>query len=67
MRMRPVKRVDLGEKSFTEHPGALHEALGIPLGEPIGQKRIDAAEKSNSPRIRRMAVSAKGLTHMKKG
>lgn len=66
--MRPARRVNLGSKgSFTTHPGALHDALGIPESQPIGQKRIAAAEKSSNPRIRRMAISAKGLTSMGKG
>ena len=63
----PTRKVNLGSKgSFTTHPGALHKALGIPLGEPVGQSRIAAAEKSSNPRIRRMAISAKGLTSMGK-
>lgn len=63
-----TKTVSLGKKgSFEEHPGALHEALGIPLGEKIGQARIDKAEHSSNPSIRRKAISAKGLTHMHKG
>jgi hypothetical protein len=59
--------VDLGEHgSFEVHPGALHEALGIPQDEPIGQERIDKALHSKKPSIRHMAASAKGLTHMNK-
>jgi len=57
--------VNLGKKgSFTVRKGALHRALGIPEGETIGQKRITAALHSSKPSIRRMARSAKGLTHM---
>jgi len=62
-----TRTVSLGSKgSFKTHPGALHKALGIPLGEPIGQGRIDKAENSSNPRIQRMARSAKGLTAMGK-
>jgi hypothetical protein len=62
-----TKEVSLGRKgSFTEHPGKLHRALGIPEKEKIGQARIDSALHSSKPGIRRMAASAKGLTHMGK-
>ena len=62
---KKVENVDLGSHgSFQVHKGALHEALGIPQDEPIGQKRIGAALHSDKPSIRRMAASAKGLTHM---
>lgn len=58
--------VDLGEHgSFEVEKGALHRALGIPEDETIGQTRIDEALHSKKPAVRRMAVSAKGLTHMK--
>jgi hypothetical protein len=63
-----VERVSLGKKgSFNVHRGALHRALGIPVSEPIGQKRIKAALHSRKPAVRRMAASAKGLTAMSKG
>jgi hypothetical protein len=63
---KKTQSVDLGEKgSFTTHPGKLHRALGIPEDETIGQERISKALHSNKPEVRRMAASAKGLTHMK--
>ena len=59
------KKVDLGKKgSFTVRKGALHRALGVPEDEPLGQARINAAMHSSKPSVRRMARSAKGLTHM---
>jgi hypothetical protein len=62
---KKVENVDLGSHgSFQVHKGALHEALGIPQDQPIGQERIDKALNSNKPSIRHMAASAKGLTHM---
>lgn len=62
-----VEKVKLGKKgSFNIRKGALHRALGIPQGEKIGQKRIKAALHSKNPETRREAVSAEGLTHMKK-
>jgi hypothetical protein len=63
-----VEKVDLGKKgSFNVRKGALHRALGIPESEKIGQARIKAAEHSKNPETRREAISAAGLTHMKKG
>lgn len=60
-----VSHVDLGSKgSFAVHEGGLHDALGIPRDEKIGQERISKALHSSNPRTRRMAASAKGLTHM---
>lgn len=60
-----VKQVNLGSKgSFDVKKGALHEALGIPLGE-----KIPASDKEpktgDSPRVRRMKASAKGFAGMK--
>jgi hypothetical protein len=65
---RKTQVVDLGKKgSFKVRKGALHRALGVPEGEKLGQDRIRKALKSRNPEIRRMARSAKGLTHMKRG
>jgi hypothetical protein len=62
---KKTEHVDLGSKgAFTTHPGKLHRALGIPEDEKIGQKRIGQALHSSKPAVRRMAASAKGLTHM---
>ena len=66
--MNKVQKVSLGKKgSFNVRKGALHRALGIPEGQKIGQSRIKAALGSKNPSVRRMARSAEGLTHMKKG
>jgi hypothetical protein len=63
-----TKRVDLGRRgSFDVKKGALHEDLGIPLGETIPEKRLESAERSKSPVIRRRAISAEGFEHMKHG
>ena len=60
-----TKTVNLGEKgSFKEHPGALHEALGIPLGEKIPEKKL---EGHHGGRLGRMIASAKGFKAMKHG
>lgn len=63
--MKPAKTVDLGKKgSFKEHPGALHEALGIPLGE-----KIPASDKEPKPgdssRLKHEKSLAKGFSAMK--
>jgi|GEM_PF-6746556 len=66
--MAKTKTVNLGKKgSFTEHPGALHRALGIPQGQKIGPARIAKAERSSNPTIRREADSAAGFEHMHHG
>lgn len=63
-----TETVSLGKKgSFKVRKGALHRALGVPEGEKLGQGRIKSALHSKSPSVRRMAASAEGLTHMKKG
>jgi hypothetical protein len=63
-----TKTVDLGSKgSWTSHPGRLHEELGIPLGEKIGEERERAALHSEKPQVRRDARSALGYRGMNKG
>jgi hypothetical protein len=57
-----TKTVNLGAKgSFTEHPGALHRALGIPQGEKIPAKDLQG---HHSGRLGRMIASAKGFKAM---
>lgn len=63
-----MKRVNLGKKgSFDVKPGALHRDLGIPLGEPIPEKRLQEAAHSSKPQVRRRAISAEGFKHMRHG
>ena len=63
-----TRTVNLGSKGkFDEKPGALHKDLGIPLGEPIPDKRLEQAEHSRSPVVRRRAISAEGFRHMRHG
>jgi hypothetical protein len=62
------KTVNLGRKgSFEEKPGALHEDLGIPLGQKIPEQRLQQAEHSPKPQVRRRAISAEGFKHMHHG
>ena len=60
------KEVDLGEKGgFTiEHPGGLHEVLGIPKDEKIPAKKLEP-KPSDSSHLKHMKASAKGLKAMK--
>lgn len=43
--------------------GKLHRELGIPGGEKIGSARINAAEHSDNPEIRRDAKRAETMSH----
>ena len=59
------KKVDLGEKgSFEEHPGALHRALHVPLGEKIPASEKEP-EPGDSEHLKRMKASARGFAGMK--
>jgi hypothetical protein len=63
-----TQTVHLGRKgSFDVKKGELHEDLGIPLGEKIPEERLQEAEHSKSPVIRRRAISAEGFRHMRHG
>ena len=57
--------VDLGDKGgFTiHHPGALHEALGVPKDEKIPASKMAGHHHG---RLGRMIASAKGLKAMHK-
>lgn len=46
--------------------GALHEALGVPEGKKIPDKKIGKAEHSKSPKLRKEAVLAQTLKGLKK-
>jgi len=60
-----TKTVSLGKKgSFQEHPGALHEALGIAKDKPIPANDL---EGHHSGRLGRMIASAKGFKAMRHG
>jgi hypothetical protein len=41
--------------------GKLHRELNIPEGQKIPQKRLQAAEKSDKPEVRRNAIRAKTM------
>lgn len=45
----------------TKNKGALHRNLGVPEGEKIPEGKLDKAEKSGSPKVRKEAALAKTL------
>lgn len=48
------------------HPGALHEMLGVPQGQKIPAAKLDAAAHSSNALERRRAILAKTLKGFKK-
>lgn len=64
---RKPEHVDLGHKGgFTiEHPGSLHEMLGIPQGETIPKRKLES-HPGDSSLLKRRKASAKGLEAMHK-
>lgn len=62
---KKTKTVSLGKKgSFQEHPGALHEALGISKDENIPASKLKG---HHTGRLGRMIASAKGFKSMHHG
>ena len=49
-----------------KRPGALHRALNVPEGQKIPEKKIEKAEHSSNDRLRREAVLAETLKHLRK-
>ena len=50
----------------TKNKGALHHALHVPEGEKIPAKKLEKAEHSDNPVIKRRANLAKTLASFKK-
>jgi len=46
--------------------GALHKELGVPQGKKIPEAKLEKAEKSKNPTLRRRADLAKTLGRMHK-
>lgn len=46
--------------------GGLHRALGVPEGKKIGMKKIEKAEHSRSPHVRKMAQWAENAAMSRK-
>lgn len=49
-----------------KHKGALHEALGVPEGKKIPEKKIEKAEHSKDMKIRKMANLAETLKGLRR-
>lgn len=45
-------------KSAVKHPGALHRDLGVPEGKKIPEKKLEKAEHSKNPTVKKRAVLA---------
>lgn len=48
-------------KEATENKGGFHRSLGIPLDKKIPEKKIQKAEHSRNPKIKKQAVLAETL------
>jgi hypothetical protein len=49
-----------------KHPGSLHRALHVPLGETIPSGKLEKASHSENPKLAKKANLAKTLKHMRK-
>jgi hypothetical protein len=49
-----------------KHPGALRKALHVKKGEKIPEEKLEKAEKSKNPTMRRRANLAETLKKMRK-
>lgn len=49
-----------------KHPGSLHKALGIPMGKKIPEKKLEKAEHSKNPSLKKKAVLAETLKGFKR-
>lgn len=49
-----------------KHPGALHKELHVPQGQKIPEKKLEKAEHSSNPTLRKRANLAKTLKGMHK-
>jgi hypothetical protein len=54
-------------KGAVRNQGALHRALGIPEDKPIPESKLEQAQRSRDPHIRRMAHLAETLTGLNHG
>jgi len=49
-----------------KHPGALHKALHVPEGKKIPESKLEKAEHSKNPTMRKRAQLAETLKHLGK-
>lgn len=54
-------------QSAVSHPGALHENLGVPQGQPIPAKKLEKAEHSSNPTIKKEATLAETFKKYRPG
>jgi hypothetical protein len=54
---KPAKRKWMA-KAFGKNPGKLHRKLGVPEGEKIPESKLQKAEHSDDPTLRREATLA---------
>jgi hypothetical protein len=47
-------------------PGALHKSLGVPKGKKIPEAKLEKAEHSKNPTVKKRAVLAETLKGFKK-
>ena len=52
---------------FIKHPGALHKSLKVPMGEKIPAKKLEKAEHSDDPKLKKRAILAETMKGWKKG
>lgn len=45
-------------KAFGKHPGRLHRRLHVPEGEKIPESKLESAEKSSDPSLRKEVALA---------
>lgn len=53
-------------KGAIKHPGALHKELGVKEGKKIPEAKLEKAEHSKNPLLRKRANLAETLKKMKK-
>jgi hypothetical protein len=48
------------------HKGKLHEALGVPMGKKIPEKKLEKATHSKNPTMKKRAVEVETLKGLRK-
>lgn len=66
MKMKESKHKEHWIAGAIKHKGALHKELGVPKGEKISAKKLEKAEHSKNPKLRKRAVLAETLKKMHK-
>lgn len=51
------------QKAFSHNHGALHRELGVPQGEKIPERKLEAAEHSGNEKLRKRAQLAENARH----